>query len=283
MDDLAKKLIEKIDENAAKPKVITKKRYEHLKQFSNLNDDEQKEVNEYEENEKRTKRLNAAYFNKINERSNNFKVSTPALKKAFLNRFKTLHCVEFENKGFEDVAALIYYFAKDERFFECQNLRGDLSKPSFKKGLLIVGNYGSGKSAAMHTIQSLFNNTPLEFSKYSTNKIVDRFESFNDPEARGLYLGRLKTKPAYFDDVKTEKDANAYGKHNLLKTIIEERELQGENLLTFISCNFREGGETVQDVEDALAEFSERYGPRVYDRLFKMFNIIQFNGKTYRR
>lgn len=280
MDEIAKKVQSSIDQKNSSSSVISLKLYNRLKNTSNLTAEQADQVEDFEMVIYEQRKKVTTYFRKINDRQDNFRVNAKMLTTKFLERFKEINGVAFNDKGAHDLTPLIYYFAKDKRFFDCDNLLSDTSIPSFDKGLLIIGNYGSGKSACMNTFQSLFQHTPLAFSKYNTNKIVDSFETYKDMEARGAYMARLKLSEAYFDDVKTEKEASSYGKHNLMKTIIEER--YSKKVKTFITCNYREGNESREDPWDALAEFSDKYGPRVYDRLFEMFNIIQFNGKSFR-
>jgi len=83
----------------------------------------------------------------------------------------------------------------------------------------------------------------------------------------------------YYDDVKTERIASNYGMTNLFKDIIEKREVR--KLKTYITCNFKE--DQPGNIPAALLEFGEKYGSRVFDRLFSMFNIIEFKGKSFRR
>lgn len=279
--DIIKNIDEALEANKNNPKKVGRHEYHKLKYNTpNPTEEDVAKIKSYEAEILRRNEATSAYFRRLNKLNDNFKVSTPQLKETFLKRFKMLQGVEYNLSEINNLKALIFYFSKDKRFFNLPNVLSNISKPSFDKGLLIVGDYGTGKSASMATLQDIFLNTPYEFNKYSTNKIVDTFESYKDAEARGLYMGRVKSKPAYFDDVKTEKIASNYGLHNLMKTVIEER--YNNKVKTFITCNYREGKEKEADVNDALAEFADKYGARVYDRLFEMFNIIQFNGKSYR-
>jgi len=93
----------------------------------------------------------------------------------------------------------------------------------------------------------------------------------------------------YFDDIKTERHASNYGKVNLFKDILENRYNNRVQIVkgvtkinkTFGTCNYKEGYEG--NTEVALEEFGEMYGGRIYDRLFEMFNIIEFKGKSFRK
>jgi len=203
----------------------------------------------------------------------------------FKQRFFELECKNFDVKHIENVKPILLYFSRDKRFFDSQriakNSKGEyFSQPSFEKGLLIIGGYGNGKTSTMKTLKSLFDGTPLVFKSYTANRIVSTFESYANGSERTEYINRTKTKAAYFDDVKTEKDASNYGKFNLFKDILEERSIIKDK--TYITCNFRET-DTEGNIKDALLEFNEKYGARVFDRLFQMFNIIEFKGESLRK
>jgi DNA replication protein DnaC len=251
-----------------------------------LNEEQLKLVQEYEQQQSNPEQgpLNEAerkYAERLKQKpsAENFKVKSGVLYDAFIKKFKELEGVEFDKEYLENIRPIIYYFSKDERFFDCDNV-SSLSKPSFEKGLLIVGNYGNGKTSTMKTLRALFAHTPLSFKMYTANRIVTMFEETSSTGDRYAYMQRTKTGRAYFDDVKTEKEASNYGKHNLMKDILEER--YNSKLLTHITCNYADGDDT-ENLIDALQEFAFKYGPRVYDRLFQMFNIIEFKGKSKRK
>lgn len=256
-----------------------------MKQFneSALKPEDKKAIADYEKKHSTNKQTEAAkeYSEKVfadHKERYEFRVKYEVLLSKFKQKFKEIEGVDFDDKMLSNVEPILYYFARDKRFFKCKNL-SNLSKPSFNKGLLIVGSYGNGKTATMRTLKELFNHTPLVFKMFTANKIVSTFEGYEDASERHAYMNRTKTGNAYFDDVKTEKIASNYGKHNLLKEIIEERYINKAK--TFMTCNYKENDFT-NNLELALSEFDEKYGPRVYDRLFEMFNIIEFTGKSMR-
>jgi DNA replication protein DnaC len=182
----------------------------------------------------------------------------------------------------KNLEPLVYYFSKDERFFECENL-SKLSEPSFDKGLLIIGTFGNGKTSTMKVFEHIFKSIPgVGFKGYSANEVVLQFEKCSGNSADALrteFIKRMYNGNRYFDDLKTERIASNFGKVNIFKEILEER--YNRKSKTFITANFKEGFEN--DIEAAVDEFGEKYGPRVYDRLFEMFNIIEFKGKSFRK
>jgi hypothetical protein len=268
-------------------------RYSFLKSLSeeDLSDDEKQQIVNYEEKhiptpEQLEKQFN--YNKKIRERE--IKTEKKFTKKelwiAFQKTFKEVHGKEFvyNDEILENIKPLMFYFLRDENFFSCKNL-SNLSEPSFEKGLLIIGNFGNGKTATMEVFEKIFKTiNSISFKGYSANEVVNMFEKIN-PMLKDQVLNRsefdkmMHTGKRYFDDVKTERHASNFGKMNLMKDILEVREKN--NLVTHLTCNFKDGFEN--DLQVGLDEFEEKYGNRLYDRLFKMFNIIVFNGKSFRR
>lgn len=209
----------------------------------------------------------------------------------FIKEFKIIHGREFvcNDEIIENIKPIMLYFLQDDDFFFCKNLSG-LSKPSFDKGLLIIGNFGNGKTAAMMVFEKIFKEIKsISFKGYTTKEIVSMFESINPNDSTAITRAQFDQKTTkgrrYFDDVKTERHASNFGKMNLMKEILEERENKCLPPLyatkTHLTCNYKEGFEG--DVQKGLDEFEEKYGSRLYDRLFKMFNIIEFKGKSFRR
>ena len=189
-------------------------------------------------------------------------------------------------ESLKNIAPIVTYFSKDPEFlkFGVKDENGNfLSQPSLDKGLLIVGGYGNGKTSIMNTMQALFSGIDgYRFGKYSTKKIVLKYEEFSrvkNPEVLENFWNMLNKSDLYLDDVKTEEDASAYGKKNLINILIQERYFKG--IKTHISCNYANGHNN--DVKQALMEFKTRYSNQVYDRIFEMFNIIEFKGKSFRK
>jgi DNA replication protein DnaC len=269
--------------------MITQKKYDFLKNLSTaLTNIDRAEMTEFENSKiKKITPQAEKYFREMkrSDLKGDYSVNHTKLLKAFKTKFKELQGREFDEIHLNNLSCILEYFSKEPNFLknqlQCKNKKGEyISTPSFEKGLLIIGDYGCGKSSTMQTLKELFNNTPLAFKSYTTNRIVTTFESYSDTEQRTAYMNRTKTKDAYFDDIKTEKDASNYGLHNLMKDVLEER--YNNKAVTYATCNFVEN-DSEKSISKALYEFNSRYGARVFDRLFEMFNIIEFKGGSMRK
>jgi hypothetical protein len=188
--------------------------------------------------------------------------------------------IKIEGVTIKNLEPLIYYFSRDERFFECDNLNKNLSVPSFDKGLLVIGNFGNGKTATMKVFEKIFKGIPgVGFKGYSANEVVTMFEKCSTDLARDEFENQIWKGIKYFDDLKTERIASNYGKVNIFKEIIEER--YNRKAKTHVTCNYKK--DFPDDLIVALDEFEDKYEGRVYDRLFEMYNIIEFKGKSFRK
>jgi DNA replication protein DnaC len=187
--------------------------------------------------------------------------------------------IKIEGVTVKNLEPLIYYFSKDDRFFDCENL-SKLSEPSFDKGLLVIGNFGNGKTATMKVFEKIFKGIPgVGFKGYSANEVVTMFEKCSTDLARDEFENQIWKGIKYFDDLKTERIASNYGKVNIFKEIIEER--YNRKAKTHVTCNYKK--DFPDDLIVALDEFEDKYEGRVYDRLFEMYNIIEFKGKSFRK
>ena len=283
--EIIKQLSQKIDE----PKEgIGYNKYQNLKNlpFATLTDLEKNQITEYEnkhlpslEQREASKKYISNMLSTKEEKP--FKTTALLLGNVFKTTFTSVHGKEFEKNEFttNNILPLVYYFSKDPRFFECENLSKS-SNPSFDKGILIVGTFGNGKTATMRVFEKIFQNIKgMSFKGYTANEVVTMFEKCNDEISKEDFNKKVNSGQRYFDDIKTERIASNYGKVNIFKDIFETR--YNSKLKTFITCNYKEGFEG--NVEVALEEFGEKYGGRVYDRLFEMFNVIEFKGKSFRK
>ena len=207
---------------------------------------------------------------------------------------KEFNLVKNDGEGRVFVRTLCAYFLNKNGFYKSPILNKK-SVPNLEKGLLVIGNYGTGKTSIFNTFYLMFFNAfkdniciktkdellinlghfKLNFGFHSSNEIVREFECLKSPEERNVFWKKYGNGTRYFDDLTTEHQASNFGKIELFKDILEAR--YSNKTKTFISLNFH--GNSVEETLDFLAE---KYGERVYDRLFEMFNIIELKGKSFR-
>jgi DNA replication protein DnaC len=204
----------------------------------------------------------------------------------FLIEYKTKFNREFEstNDSNELLYTIICYFFKDDRFFRspCLNFP-EGSTPSFSKGLLIMGNYGIGKTSILLALEQVFNkfvfyNPASHFKSIAANDVVTEYEKIQTAEEKEDFYLKHQRGFRFYDDVKTEDVASNYGKVNLFEKIISLRDSKRSK--TLISCNFDPA--FPNDFAKGLDQFGTKYGGHIYDRILNNFNFIQGNGKSFR-
>lgn len=270
--------------------VVGPRKYEYLKslKFEDLTDEEKAKIEFYESKNRvatpeQVKKNKEFLQGLVGEKPKvDFSITARKLWEIFKANFQEVNgrpFVKIEGVTIKNLEPLIYYFSKDNRFFECDNLT-NLSEPSFEKGLLIIGNFGNGKTSTMKVFEKIFKGiSGIGFKGFSANEVVTMFEKCNNDVDRTEFEKSMWRGTRYFDDLKTEKIASNYGKVNLFKEIIEER--YNRKSKTYVTCNFKK--DFPNDLNAALDEFEDKYESRVYDRLFEMFNIIEFKGKSFRK
>jgi DNA replication protein DnaC len=210
------------------------------------------------------------------------KVLTPQeLWISFLTNFREITRKELirSDDFLKNIEPIFHYFTRDfDKFIKCERV-SKLSIPDLNKGLLIVGDFGNGKSTIMNVLELSLRETSMYFKGYSANEVVLAFEGCESPREKEEFVKRYSKGVLYFDDIKSERMASNYGKTEIFKEIIENR--YNNKATTFITCNYKKGYEG--DLEMALEEFGSKYGSRVYDRLYELFNIIEFKGKSFRK
>lgn len=246
----------------------------------------EKQIEKYEKRHLKSK-ANPKFLKEYLKKIKNIekKQAKPMTKEWLYREFKQ-HFLKNERIAFseneytiENVKPLIYYFIGDfKNFKNCKNVN-QISKPSLKKGLLIIGDYGNGKTTMMKAFESALKPTNIIFKGFTANEIVKMYEACENPTDKKEFDKKTLRGTRYFDDILTEREASNYGKSNLFKDIFEER--YNKQLRTYITCNYKEG--YVGDIQKGLEQFGAKYGGRVYDRLFEMFNVIQFTGNSFRK
>lgn len=221
----------------------------------------------------------------------------------FKQAFRTLTGNDFDETpdSLANLEAVVKYFAKDPSFPDCKRLITRIDGfsepliPSFKKGILIIGNYGNCKSTVLQCFDLMINHNykiasekhwdnvydwqQARFKVANCHDLVSEFESLTTPEAKNNFYNKYASFRYSLDDLKKEKIASNYGLTNVIQTLLEKR--YDGKLKTHGTCNYPEN--EPNDLNKALFEFSTKYGGHIYDRIFQMFNIIEFKGKSYRK
>lgn len=197
------------------------------------------------------------------------------------------------------VHTLICYFLRNEKFLNSPLLNTELSKPSFNKGLLIIGGYGNGKTSVMQTLIFCFSqfvkyieqikpsNKKELYEQFKINQcissdIVNQYNLAGDKSHMDYILNPLMSKEQlYIDDILREQIGNNFGKRNIFLDVLTHRADRG--FKTHLTLNYKEDGEDVLSTEDSLYMFRDKYDGRVHDRLFGLYNIIELKSKSFRR
>ena len=158
--------------------------------------------------------------------------------------------------------AIIAYMSK--------NILYENNGGSFRKGLLLKGPNGSGKT----TIFSIFNalgrqHKSFYFPIISCSEVVTKFNSaeFKEDVIKYYSFGNY-----CFDDLGKEPIASNFGKEDIFIRILENRyrEFCEKGTKTFITTNL------------TLEQIGIRYGVHIMDRFYEMFNIHDLNVESFR-
>lgn len=133
---------------------------------------------------------------------------------------------------------------------------------SSKRGLLLTGTMGNGKTTTLTCIKRLFG---------WKAKIVDSDEIYNLCKANNGILPNFSEPILLIDDLGTEPSrCTIYGDdyYPLAKLISHRYRMM---LTTIIATNLR------------MEEIEERYGPRVVDRMEEEYDAIIYSRVSYRK
>lgn len=156
------------------------------------------------------------------------------------------------------------YFANDLAFE--METGGEL-----RKGLMLFGPYGTGKSSFFEIVRQIcldYNLMGLWFSHVSVHNVVTQYNLEGESIVNKYSLGTV-----HFDDLGTEKMVQSWGiKENLFVRLllIRYNNFKWKGTRTYVSTNY--------NIED----FKKIYGNQVYDRFFEMFNFIELSGRSRR-
>lgn len=162
-------------------------------------------------------------------------------------------------------------FSKYKEVYTCLSKR--------EKGVLLIGNVGSGKSMMMRVMQRLFKDTESRFKWVNSSDLKDMIEEVGVGNIKEMYGKGLKMD-LYIDEIGASLNSNHYGNNvNIISEIISER-----NEL-FVMSEFKThfSSNVPPFSNDAgVKTLSNIYGERCYDRLAEMCELISWNSKSLR-
>lgn len=244
------------------------------------------------------------------------------LYQSFKDAFKAFRGVEFndqlnktgENKYGEGgilARTICLYLLKDRNFHKSPILNKELNTPNLGKGCLLVGEMGTGKSSIMKTFYDMFlyatthkimvkdidgtdqylSRYKLGFKFFNCHEVVQDYHASareKNKEHEEIFWKKHKSGLSYYDDLMTEK--KAFGKDELFTEILETKynntcpsivslNYVGKNIIYEITNESKH----VCDIETTLDALELKYGSRMYDRIFEMYNIIELKGKSLRK
>jgi len=191
-----------------------------------------------------------------------------------------IHNFTIDNNNKEAYQQMFAYFTRWEAQF-----KGEL-----KKGLFLLGYYGSGKSYAFEIFADFLDYFTLNKGPYhmgyniiDVNSIIAEYKDQNGGGENSIK--KYKSTAAWvFDDLgKDIKDGN-YASHyankiNVMEQILSVRykRFQNNNILTHCTTNFPMKSKNGKEF------FKDAYGDYIADRFNEMFNVIVFKGKSRRK
>lgn len=151
---------------------------------------------------------------------------------------------------------------------------------SGKKGLLIVGSVGCGKTTMIRVLQRLFRDTDNSFKFVTAKDIKDLLEESSPSVVKEKY-GKTLLMNLCIDDIGLSTNLNKYGNVvNIISELIFERsELF---IATGIKTHFTSNMPPFSEDKN-IETISTIYGERAYDRIVEMCDLISWKSKSLRK
>lgn len=158
---------------------------------------------------------------------------------------------------------------------------------SLKKGLLLMGGVGCGKTTAINIFQELTRNTNMVFSMINCRHIVRDFRKKGE-DVIDKY-GRDSCKSIYYYESKPDEFPSALYIDDLGHGEVVSKQWGNEsNVIADILLdryeNFQRVGQKTHGSTNLDADgFEKIYGARTRDRMREMMNLIIVKGESFRK
>ncbi|MBX3045223.1 MAG: hypothetical protein KIT33_10410 [Candidatus Kapabacteria bacterium] len=156
---------------------------------------------------------------------------------------------------------LKYYFTNDDKF-----------NHDLKKGLLINGGYGTGKTMALDIFQifTIKRNLRNTFEMFDSDTVIDEFTKTGRPSIENFN----KEANIGIDDLGEDS-----GKHYHFGTVEDPIDvLLSRRYRMFTSYGYKTFATSNLD----LKQLQQRFSGKVFDRMKEMFNVIPMKGESWR-
>lgn len=164
-------------------------------------------------------------------------------------------------------------------FSDVENLRKLGGKPH--KGIFFYGNCGTGKSLFFEILEEVYkchNNPAYRIKTVNTIELTDNIISElsrpNQLASRDMTLyQKYSTGSVHFEDLGAERKLNHFGNSiEIVSDIIQLRYLKSRRSVckSFMTSNL------------SPDQIRKRYGERLHDRFFELFNFVEMEGKSRR-
>lgn len=176
------------------------------------------------------------------------------------------------------VDALLRYFTNDPQFVDLGKEQGE--KWSLRKGILLCGNVGTGKT----TLMGLFSRNKKRC--YMLSDCSELVSIYNEEgsgviDMMGQYFPTVMNDARFFhqrevgrcfDDLGTETKGMHFGKsQDVLCEILESWYKKGDYSCVHVTTNL------------GAKELEQRYGTRLWSRMQEMFNFLWLDGVDRRK
>lgn len=218
--------------------------------------------------QKEQRKINKAYFDKVYAPFDEKKFDFEGMKQYLKSYFNMKQIAYKSTPEYIDIyKQLCMYFSGDTAFED--QILSDGRQGSLKKGLMIYGSIGCGKTTLL---KAFTKNQIHPFVLISCRDVAAKYKSGGYEEIKrysgnvtdGFHSPDIKSKFTYaFDDMGTEAKLKHYGDElNAIGEIVLNRYDKGLKL--FVTTNL------------SLEEIKQYYEERVTSRLKEMVNVISF-------